>query len=93
MLIDFRVRNFRSFKEECELSLVASGDTDLRETNTFDTKVPAVPSLVNTTILYGANAGGKSDIIRALLLMRGMVVESATLIQAGSSSRAAFQAG
>ena len=83
MLIDFRVRNFRSFKEECELSLVASGDTDLRETNTFDTKVPAVPSLVNATILYGANAGGKSNIIRALLLMRGMILESATLIQAG----------
>ena len=60
MLIDFRVRNFRSFKEECELSLVASGDTDLRETNTYDTKIPAVPSLVNATILYGANAGGKS---------------------------------
>ena len=83
MLIDFRVRNFRSFKEECELSLVASGDTDLRETNTFDTKVPAVPSLVNATILYGANAGGKTNIVRALLLMRGMIFESATLIQAG----------
>ena len=33
--------------------------------------------------VYGANASGKSDLIRALLLMRGGFLESATLLQAG----------
>ncbi|ADP70716.1 hypothetical protein Rvan_1461 [Rhodomicrobium vannielii ATCC 17100] len=83
MLIDFRVRNFRSFKDESALSLVASTDTDLRDTNTFDTSVPAVPSVLRAAALYGANAGGKSNAIRAITLMRGIVLESATLIQAG----------
>ena len=83
MLIDFRVRNFRSFKDECTLSLVASSDADLRETNTFDTKVSAVPAVVRAAGIYGANASGKSNLIRALLLMRGVVLESATLLQAG----------
>lgn len=83
MLIDFRVRNFRSFKEESVLSLVASNDMDLRDANTVATQVPALPNLVRAAGIYGPNAGGKSNLVRALLLMRGVVTESATLIQPG----------
>ena len=41
MLIEFRVRNFRSFGQESALSMVASGDRDLIDTNIVETGIPA----------------------------------------------------
>jgi len=85
MLIEFRVKNFRSLRDEQVLSLVASTDKTLQETHTVDTSLKAAPRLVRSAVLYGANASGKSNLIKALQYMRGMVVESATLIQPGQT--------
>jgi hypothetical protein len=79
MLLEFRVRNFRSFRDESALSLVASKDRSLRETNVVATGITAIPEAVRSGVIYGANAGGKSNLMRALQLMRGIVVESAAL--------------
>jgi len=43
MLIEFRVRNFRSFGRESALSMVASSDTELIDTNTVETRIRAIP--------------------------------------------------
>ena len=85
MLIEFRVKNFRSLRDEQVLSLVASTDKTLQETHTVDTGLKAAPRLVRSAVLYGANASGKSNLIKALQYMRGVVVESATLIQPGQT--------
>lgn len=79
MLIEFRVTNFRSFKGENRLSLLASSDKDLESTNVVSTKNGSVPRVLRAVGIYGANASGKSNLIRALQLMRGVVVESANL--------------
>lgn len=79
MLLEFRVKNFRSFKAETVLSLVASRDSSLAETNTSETHVPALPRVLRSAVIYGANASGKSSLVRALQLMRGVVLESASL--------------
>lgn len=76
MLIEFRVKNFRSFRDEQVLSLVASKDKTLFDTNTLETGVSAVPAALRSAVIYGANAGGKSNLIKALQYMRGVVVES-----------------
>lgn len=81
MLIEFRVKNFRSLRDEQTLSLVAAKDSVLKEENTFETGIKAVPALLKGCAIYGANAGGKSNLIKALQYMRGVVLESATTIQ------------
>ncbi len=79
MLLEFRVKNFRSLRDECTLSLVASNDKMLAATNTIETGIKSLPSVVRTTAIYGANASGKSNLVRAMQLMRAVVLESASL--------------
>ena len=75
MLIEFRVENHRSIRDEQALSMVAgrSGDQEdqrLREVPGYSKKV--LPVLA----LYGANASGKSNVLAALASMREAVIHS-----------------
>lgn len=79
MLVEFRVKNFRSLRDEQVLSLVASPDKSLLDTHALDTGLKAAPHLLKSTVVYGANASGKSNLIKALQYMRGVVLESAAL--------------
>ncbi|MCM2329695.1 hypothetical protein SAMN05216229_11642 [Geopseudomonas sagittaria] len=83
MLIEFRAKNFRSLRDEQVLSLVASKDKSLLDTHTQATGINAAPALLRSAVIYGANASGKSNLIKALQYMRGVVIESATAIQPG----------
>jgi AAA15 family ATPase/GTPase len=83
MLIEFRVSNFRSLRDEQVFSMVASKDRTLEGTHTATTGIKAAPKLLRSAVVYGANAGGKSNLIKALQFMRGVVTESATVIQPG----------
>lgn len=85
MLIEFRVKNFRSLRDEQVLSLVAAKDKALEESHTQATGVAAVPVLLRSAVVYGANASGKSNLLKALQYMRGVVAESATAIQPGQT--------
>jgi hypothetical protein len=78
MLLEFRIKNFRSFRDEATLSMVASKDRELLESNTASVGEDQ-PRVLRSAVVYGANAGGKSNLLRALQLMRGVVVESASL--------------
>src|SRR6266478_3347786 len=76
MLLRFRFSNFRSFREEQELSLVAA--SALRESQHT---VVAHPSKTKEGVLpvaaiYGANASGKTNVIRALLFVSSVVGDS-----------------
>lgn len=85
MLIEFRVKNFRSLRDEQVLSLVASKDKTLHDTHTLSTGLKAAPHLLRSAVVYGANASGKSNLIKALHYMRAVVMESATVIQPGQT--------
>jgi uncharacterized protein len=83
MLIEFRVKNFRSFKEEAVFSLVASA---AHKEHQISNVIPIpegvsfkVPGILRTAAIYGANASGKSNFMRAVQLMRAIVSESAQL--------------
>ena len=82
MLIEFRVKNFRSFKDEAVLNLVASSDKTSEATNVIATGNRSVPRILRSACIYGANAGGKSNLVRSVQLLRGIVNDSASL-QAG----------
>ena len=83
MLIDFRVKNFRSLRDEQVLSLVANNDKTLRKSNTIKSGIKVAPTLLRSAVIYGQNAGGKSNLIKALQYMRGVVTESASIMQPG----------
>jgi AAA15 family ATPase/GTPase len=83
MLVEFRVKNFRSFRDEQVLSLVASKDKTLLDTHTLATGWKATPNLVKSAVIYGANASGKSNLIKALQCMREKVVSSVSSTLSG----------
>ena len=83
MLIDFKVKNYRSIKDEQSLSMVSSKQKEHLETHTFETSDPSHMRLLKTSAIYGANAAGKSNIIKALQAMQEMVVYSASKYQRG----------
>lgn len=81
MLIEFSFGNFRSFKETATLSLVAASklqsDPELDSRNIFSVPNHTQLSLLRVAALYGANASGKSNVIRAFSAFRQAVIQSA----------------
>lgn len=83
MLIEFRVANFRSIREEQVLSMVAAKDNSHAATHLMATGVPSIPKLVRSAVIYGPNAGGKSNLVDAVTFMRNVVANSATQVVEG----------
>ena len=83
MLVEFRIKNFCSLRDEQVLSLVATKDKTLQDSNTQATGISAAPTVLRSVVIYGANASGKSNLIKAFQYMRGVVTESATAIAPG----------
>ena len=61
MLIEFSVKNFLSFKDKVTLSM-EKGNGDERLENVF---AKNDVDLLRTTAIYGANAAGKSNLLKA----------------------------
>jgi uncharacterized protein len=80
MLVEFRVRNFRSIRDDMYLSMAASADKEKRESNTAPSGVASVPDLLRSAAIYGPNASGKSALIGAMQLAQSVVATSATLM-------------
>ncbi|HSH03807.1 MAG TPA: ATP-binding protein [Anaerolineae bacterium] len=77
MLMTFSVGNFRSFKETVTFSMVAANITaknkDLDRENLFSI---GNVSLLKSASIYGANASGKSNVLRAFAFMKDFVLHS-----------------
>lgn len=73
MLAEFRVSNYRSFKDEQVLSLIASSE-ESKGSNSTDM---GGHSILKSAVIYGANASGKSNLIRAMACMNSIVNDSA----------------
>lgn len=85
MLIEFNISNFLSFRDQATLSMVKAKSAELENSNTFLPDAPSVPALLKGSVIYGANAAGKSNLIKALDTMRDLVVDSAREGQAGET--------
>lgn len=64
MLVEFRVKNFKSIRDEQVLSLVAGSDKSHEETHVVNTKAGKL-RLLKSAVIYGANASGKSNLVDA----------------------------
>ena len=83
MLIEFSVANFRSVKDRQVFSLTKASGDELVDTNTFTVAAANKFDLLRSAVIYGPNAGGKSNFLSALTVMRRIVVESAASQQRG----------
>lgn len=75
MLLRFKVENSRSFKALSELSLV---QTSLQGPKVASKRVPQMADISSLpcALIYGANASGKSNFLKAFQFFRGAVVNS-----------------
>ena len=77
MLINFRFQNCRSFLDEANLSMQATSDTTKSEINTFFASENVLPKgeneLLKSSVIFGGNASGKSNIIKAFAYMVNVV--------------------
>jgi len=62
MLIEYKVKNFKSFKNEIVLSMVADSNRELSDTNLFHYDNM---TLLKSAAIFGANASGKSNLIES----------------------------
>lgn len=79
MLIDITFKNYRSIKEEQNFSLEASS-LKLKSGNTF-TPLSDYKNLklLKSAVIYGANASGKSNLIRLMWTLRNFILNSSEL--------------
>ena len=78
MLIEFSAKNFLSFKDKVTLSLEKGNGDENLDNVISNNKV----DLLKTTAIYGANASGKSNILKALTCAI-LMVRNSSLIPVG----------
>ena len=79
MLIEMSVTNFRSFQETQTFSLMKGTGNELVSENTFEAEGDANKfQLLRAAVVYGANASGKSNFLKALDAMKDVVLGSVT---------------
>lgn len=66
MLVNFTVKNYRSFKQERTFHMEASSIKEHKEAVVQVGKYRLLP----LAVFYGANSGGKSNLIQAIATMR-----------------------
>ncbi len=76
MLVGFTCENYASFRAECALSMRASSIREHGETHTI---ASSHGRLLKSTLVYGANAAGKSNLLKSMWFMRQMVLLSVSV--------------
>ena len=69
-IISFKARNFKSYKDEVEISFRAL-NSEFRSENYHEVEISNGERirLLNSAVIYGANASGKSNIIWAMFAL------------------------
>ena len=75
MLVNFTFKNFRSFRDEMTLSMVAASIQELAGAVVKTCGEDLLP----VAVMYGANSSGKSNVLKALKAMRDVLLSSVKL--------------
>lgn len=77
MLLEFSVANYRSIRELCVLSMQgSSGISDTPKENIFEKENNKI---LKTSVIYGANSSGKSNVVNAINQMKRIILSSVKL--------------
>lgn len=80
MLISFKIKNYLSFKNEQELSLIAAPIKEKNiECNENLYQFKNNLKLLRSAVIYGANASGKSNLLKAFEFFKKTILESANV--------------
>lgn len=90
MLIEFKVTNYRSIRETQTLSMVASATKEHIETHTCASGIKTPERLLRCVVIYGPNAAGKTNILRAMDFMKSTVLGSALAVATAETSHDPF---
>ncbi len=86
MIIEFCVRNYLSIKDELKISFMA---TTLKEPDTVGSSVMHINetglSILRSGVIYGANASGKSNVLKAFEFFTKFIINSFKQSQAGET--------
>ncbi len=74
MFIRFTVENFLSFNRRTEFNMIASAE-DRHKHHMLCANNDSLASLLRASIIYGANASGKSNLIRVMEFAKDFIVE------------------
>ena len=90
MLIEFKVSNYRSIREEQTFSLVASNSDKELPSCVIERDLPALSGVrfLKGAAIYGANASGKSNVVQAIRFLAEFVKGSVTELKPGASTEA-----
>ena len=84
MLIQFSVKNYKTFKDKATFSFIASNyDKNTREEENIYQDEKFNQRILKSSVIYGANASGKSKFLDALIFMRRFVITSSKDSQKG----------
>ncbi len=74
MLINFKLKNFKSYNDEQTFTML-SGKSKLRDTHLIKTSDETI-KLVPLQVIYGGNAGGKSNLLEAFTFLRKILANN-----------------
>jgi uncharacterized protein len=77
MLIEFSVANYRSILTKQTLSLVASSGGENEKKNVFS-YANFKERFLRSAVIYGANAAGKSNLLKAILTLQRLILTTAS---------------
>lgn len=81
MILDIAIKNYRSFKGEVNFSMKAESSKS-KSDNVFQTKCGSDENvrLLKAAMIYGANASGKSNLLKAMFDIVNLVCHSTTKV-------------
>lgn len=82
MLLEFKVENYLSFKENNTLDMLASNNQSTKELSGPIIKKSKY-NVLSSAAIYGANASGKSNFLKAIHFMKNFLLNSARESQVG----------
>ncbi len=85
MLINFKLKNFKSYNNEQTFTML-SGKSKLKDTHLINTCDDAI-KLVPLQVIYGGNAGGKSNLLEAFIFLRKLLANSSCSEYSNSTFR------
>ena len=83
MLVRFTVKNYKTFREKAELSMIATNYDKTRQHNNVHNCENFNLNLLRSAVVYGANASGKSKLMEAFQFMKVLALNSSRNTQKG----------
>ncbi len=80
MLIRFVVSNFMSFKEETEFNMLKGKGNGSQKLPEHVMKTKSGVSILKTAAIYGANAAGKSNLVKAIAFLKSIVLSEMPIL-------------